>query len=124
MGSDEKNDAIIESVKSKDEIKKEKKHMHKKQSPDAIEAVKELSFEIKSLEAALQVIAAQISKGISRKLATALRTIEENGFENRKKTLRMLKRIRSRKIKPHKGRNKDLKRIEWIADYLTEKLGL
>jgi hypothetical protein len=91
-------------------------------------AAAELAAELKKLRAELRESIKQVSQRIDNRIADTLRVLgkkhapgEPGGLPGAKTTAQMAKKLRALKIKPGKGRLKDIANIERMVDKIAEK---
>ena len=91
-------------------------------------AAAELASEIKKLRTTLKEIVKQVSLRIDSRIADTLRILEKKqapgepcNLPGAKTTTRMAKKLRALKIKPCKGKLKDIAHIERMVEKIAEK---
>ncbi len=91
-------------------------------------AAADLCAEMKKLRAELKEIVKQVSLRIDRRIADTLRILEKKqapgepgNLPGAKSTAQMAKKLRALKIKPGKGKLKDIAHIERMVEKIAEK---
>jgi hypothetical protein len=88
--------------------------------------IEELRRELESLRSALKQVVEQYSLRVGGQLAELVAALPHNAGDRARmsaKAMReMLGKLRSTKLKPAKGRTKDLTRIARLVDWLVDKL--
>ena len=109
--------------KSDVKMEKQKKKGKGKDGRSKAEIVKDLAFEAKAIQASAQVIADQFVKNLSTRFAAVVEKLESAGSEkmvSAKRARKILKKIKSMKLQPEKGKRRDLDRMEKIAEWIEK----